>query len=67
VSHDRVAVGLASTWATAQRPARVGLRVLGSLILALAWPRRTAPDHVVIEVVNGPTVLSTQVVPLNRS
>ena len=53
-----------STWSTAQWAALVGLLVLVILMLVLAWPRQPVRDHVVIEVVNGPTVLSTQVVPL---
>jgi hypothetical protein len=54
-----------ATWTTQQWAALVGVLVLIIVILLLAWPRQTpGPDHVTIRVVNGPTVLSTQVVPL---
>ena len=40
--------------------------VLVILIVAMAWPRSpAAPDHIVVRVVDGPTVISTQVVPLH--
>lgn len=52
-------------WTTRQWAALVGLLVLVILVLAMAWPRTpSAPDHFVVRVVDGPTVLSTQVVPL---
>ena len=52
-------------WTTRQWAALVGVLVLVILILVMAWPRQAAaPDHVTVRVVDGPTVLSTQVVPL---
>jgi hypothetical protein len=40
--------------------------VLVILILAMAWPRQVpATDTIVVRVVDGPTVLSTQIVPLH--
>ena len=55
-----------TTWSTRQWAALVGLLVLVILIMALAWPRTpSAPDSIVVRVVDGPTVLSTQVVPLH--
>ena len=53
-----------ATWTTAQWATLVGVLVLVIVLMVLAWPRQTGPDHVVVRVVNGPTVLSTQVVPL---
>ncbi|MDQ6671043.1 MAG: hypothetical protein M3069_09875 [Chloroflexota bacterium] len=55
------------TWTSRQWAALVGVLVLVILVLTLLWPRQAAaPRSVVIEVVDGPTVLSTQVVPLHR-
>jgi hypothetical protein len=35
------------------------------VVLLMMWPRQAAgPDSIVIRVVDGPTVLSTQIVPL---
>jgi hypothetical protein len=54
-----------STWSTAHWVALVSVLVLIIVLLALAWPRPAAgPDSITIRVVDGPTVLSTQVVPL---
>jgi hypothetical protein len=52
-------------WSTQQWAAVVGVLVLIIVILLLAWPRQApGPDHITIRVVDGPTVISTQVVPL---
>ena len=54
-----------AAWTTGQWAALVGVLVLVILVLAVAWPRTpAAPDHIVVRIVDGPTVLSTQVVPL---
>lgn len=58
--------GRPATWTTRQWLALVGVLVAIIVILLLAWPRPTpGPDSVTIRVVNGPTVISTQVVPLH--
>ena len=55
-----------ATWTTAQWLALVGALVLVIVLLVVAWPRPSAgPDHIVVRVVDGPTVISTQVVPLH--
>jgi hypothetical protein len=52
-------------WTTRQWAALVGVLVLVILVLVMTWPRQAAaPDHVVVRVLDGPTVLSTQIVPL---
>jgi hypothetical protein len=54
-----------AAWTTQQWAALVGVLVLVILVLLMAWPRQAAtPDHIVVRVVDGPTVLSTQIVPL---
>jgi hypothetical protein len=54
-----------AAWTTQQWAALVGVLVLVILVLVMAWPRQApAPDHIVVRVVDGPTVLSTQIVPL---
>ena len=53
------------TWHTRQWAALVGVLVLIILAGALWWPRSApTPDHIVVRVVDGPTVLSTVVVPV---
>jgi len=55
-----------TTWTSRQWAALVGLLALVIVIMAMAWPRTpAAPDSIVVRVVDGPTVLSTQVVPLH--
>jgi hypothetical protein len=55
-----------AAWSTRRWAALVGVLVLVIVILAMAWPRTpAAPDSIVVRVVDGPTVISTQVVPLH--
>jgi hypothetical protein len=51
-----------AAWTSRQWAALVGLLVLVILVLTMLWPRSSAPRSIVIEVTDGPTVLSTQVV-----
>jgi hypothetical protein len=63
-----IPAGMAA-WSTRQWAALVGVLVLVILIMAMAWPRTpSTPDHIVVRVVDGPTVLSTQMkVPVIRA
>ena len=53
-------------WERRQWAALVGVLLLVILLLVITWPKpQPAPaDHVVIQISDGPKVLSTQVVPL---
>ncbi len=55
-----------AAWTSRQWAALVGVLVLVILVLTMLWPRQAAPRSIVVEVVDGPTVLATQVVPLHR-
>ena len=54
------------SWTTRDWLMLVGvLLVIIGVLLFVLWPRPTSPDQVTVRVVNGPTVISTQVVPLH--
>jgi hypothetical protein len=50
------------TWERKQWATLVAVLLAVIVVLLLFWPK--APDHIVIRVVDGPKVYSTQVVPL---
>jgi hypothetical protein len=52
-----------SNWTTRQWIALVAVLLAIIVILVMVWPR-PGPDRVVIRVVDGPTPISTAVVPL---
>lgn len=54
-------------WTTQQWATLAAVLLAIIVVLLMLWPRgATAPDSFVVRVVNGPTVISTQVIPLNR-
>lgn len=57
---------MTALWERKQWAALVGVLALIIVLMAMAWPHSDAPayDHIVVRVVDGPTVLSTQIVPI---
>ncbi len=54
-----------ATWTTRQWLLLVGALLLIIVALILIWPHRSTSDQVTVRIVNGPTLISTQVVPLH--
>ncbi len=56
-----------ATWTTRQWLLLVAVLLLIIVALILLWPRASAaPENLTVRVVNGPTVISTQVVRLQH-
>ena len=55
-----------ATWTSRQWLVLVAVLLIIILALILLWPRPSSgAENVTVRVVNGPTVISTQVVPLH--
>lgn len=57
---------MTASWTSRQWAALVGVLVFVIFVLVTMWPRQAAPRSIVVEIVDGPKVLATQIVTLSH-